>query len=412
MNNKLITSTLLFLLLLSGKIKTMNPEDIQSFFRECTEEKTLEECSALVQHAQQLDDIARQTTDKILPLNAFWRDSYKSSLKTPTQSVVQKKPECPFCDQFSRPQDDVSNFILERNKHSITMFNRFPYVPLHFLIVPLRHIAKWDQLTPDEQNELMQQGGTWIKKLKKLGVGGAHFYFNLEAKCAGATLPGHIHAQLLSRWDGDRSVITHLLGQALIQNERKANSLLQGFYDFTHNNNESEGTKKLVQVYNQFSRILRSTHTEPVTEDNNCYICEVEKQKNDAVHLLVKRFAHWAVMINRFGYAGGHLRVVSRAHGKSIDNLTNEEREELAHAMNQSQFILKQTIQPDGLNMVISDGRCSGTPFKDHVLCDIVPRMPNDSSTTAIICARPIMEKDVDLLRDRLIEAFKSNDAS
>lgn len=358
--------------------------------------KEQSECAAILNQVQELDTLAaRIKMPNVLPFNAPWRDSYRAQIDL--DKKIEKPKLCPFCDQFSRPQDDTHNFILERNTSCVLMFNRSAYLPLHFLIIPYKHVSKLTDLSDDERHELLQKGSIWLHKLKKIGVGGANFHFNLESKSAGASLPEHLHGHILSRWSGDESALTWLIGQDIIAQEHKL--LFASFAPFNE--------KKLGRVFQPFCQLLASK-ADYKEKNKECYVCHVIKDETqDFKNLMVKRFKEWHVMLYRFGYAAGHLLLLSNEHGKSFDTLTPNQLAEFNQTLILCQEKLKETLTFDGYNISINEGTCSGNPFADHVCCNIIGRTQNDTSATAVLCGRPIMEKNLDLLCKRLQENFK-----
>lgn len=60
--------------------------------------------------------------------------------------------DCPFC--LAPKMDDEKALIVARGTHAYVLLNLFPYNSGHVLICPYRHIAMYDEATPDEQLKL------------------------------------------------------------------------------------------------------------------------------------------------------------------------------------------------------------------------------------------------------------------
>jgi len=128
---------------------------------------------------------------------APWRIKY-------VQGLTQEGT-CFLCDYIASPEEDVKNFVLWRTSEAIVVFNRFPYNNGHLLIAPIRHIASLEQLTDVEMTAMIRlirdcQKALWLA----IRPHGFNIGMNF-GRCAGAGLPGHVHAHVVPRWDGDTS---------------------------------------------------------------------------------------------------------------------------------------------------------------------------------------------------------------
>jgi ATP adenylyltransferase len=83
------------------------------------------------------------------------------------------------------------------------MMNRFPYNNGHLLVFPGRHISSLDELTADEDRDLMD----WIKRSTRalqrvMRPDGFNIGMNLGRE-AGAGYEEHLHFHIVPRWRGD-----------------------------------------------------------------------------------------------------------------------------------------------------------------------------------------------------------------
>ena len=90
-----------------------------------------------------------------------------------------------------------------RGKRVFSILNRFPYTGGHALVTPYEHAADIDDIDDDTYIELM----IMLKQLKAaisraISPSGFNIGFNL-GQCAGAGIPGHLHAHIVPRWPGD-----------------------------------------------------------------------------------------------------------------------------------------------------------------------------------------------------------------
>ncbi len=114
----------------------------------------------------------------------------------------KKEKGCVFCNRINRKKDRP-DLILYRGKYSFVILNKYPYNSGHLMVVPNRHIASFEILTPEERCEifdlLAKTEGAIRRAMKPQG-------FNIGAnlgKAGGAGIEDHLHFHVIPRWLGD-----------------------------------------------------------------------------------------------------------------------------------------------------------------------------------------------------------------
>jgi ATP adenylyltransferase len=129
---------------------------------------------------------------------APWRLSYVTAAQVPA-------PGCIFCDPSAGRDIDL---VVLRGRSAYVILNLYPYNNGHLMVVPNRHLAALEALTPDEQMELMQ-----LARLSEMALNeayrpqGINVGINL-GKAAGAGIENHLHIHLVPRWSGDTNFMT------------------------------------------------------------------------------------------------------------------------------------------------------------------------------------------------------------
>jgi ATP adenylyltransferase len=109
---------------------------------------------------------------------------------------------CLLCDK-PREENDRTNLILSRGPLTYTIMNLFPYANGHLMIVPYRHCADLNQLSPEESLEIMQAAQRSVQILQQaFKAEGFNVGFNL-GRAAGAGIIDHLHLHVVPRWVGD-----------------------------------------------------------------------------------------------------------------------------------------------------------------------------------------------------------------
>ena len=109
--------------------------------------------------------------------------------------------ECPFCLAVDKTDEDA--LIVFRGEHAYALLNLFPYNSGHMLVCPYRHIATYDQASPEEVAEIAVLTQQAMRVLKS--ISGAHG-FNIgmnQGEVAGAGIAGHLHQHIVPRWRND-----------------------------------------------------------------------------------------------------------------------------------------------------------------------------------------------------------------
>jgi ATP adenylyltransferase len=111
---------------------------------------------------------------------------------------------------------DRDNLVVARNEFAVAVLNRYPYNNGHLLVAPLRHVAKLQDLTPDDHLAHMKFISHACEVMAKLmNAEGFNIGLNL-GRIAGAGVPGHLHWHVLPRWSGDTNFMPTLNGTNVI----------------------------------------------------------------------------------------------------------------------------------------------------------------------------------------------------
>jgi ATP adenylyltransferase len=145
-------------------------------------------------------------------LHAYWRMDY-------IQAPKGAESGNPFRD-LPQLGDDRRALIVHRSRLTYLLLNRFPYNAGHLLVVPYREVADLPGLTTEERTDFFATLVFGEELLRRtLRPDGFNIGVNLGS-AAGAGIPGHLHAHIVPRWNGDTNFMpvigaTRVLPQAL-----------------------------------------------------------------------------------------------------------------------------------------------------------------------------------------------------
>ncbi len=120
--------------------------------------------------------------------------------------------KCPFCSEIA-DQNDEKHLILGRYKYNVVYVALKPYTNKgHLLIVPYAHVARLEFLETEALYELASLQDHCMRILNEVyrfTEFNAGFNFG---KNAGASIPDHLHAHILPRWQGDAGFMQRIAG--------------------------------------------------------------------------------------------------------------------------------------------------------------------------------------------------------
>jgi ATP adenylyltransferase len=137
-----------------------------------------------------------------------WRMEYIQANK--------EEPEdrgCVFC--ALRDGLDEDDRILYRGASAFVTLAKYPYNPGHLLVLPVRHVADLEDVTPEENAETAAMLQRSIRALRAAANPHA---FNVGVnlgRVAGAGIPEHLHWHVVPRWGGDTNFMP-VVGQTRV----------------------------------------------------------------------------------------------------------------------------------------------------------------------------------------------------
>jgi ATP adenylyltransferase len=115
---------------------------------------------------------------------------------------------CPFCRIPTL--GDRDGLVVARGEVVYAVLNLHPYNPGHLMVVPYRHVAALEELTPAESAGLADFTRRAVVAVKAASEPhGFNVGLNL-GHVAGGSLADHLHQHVVPRWGGDANFITVL----------------------------------------------------------------------------------------------------------------------------------------------------------------------------------------------------------
>lgn len=140
---------------------------------------------------------------------AGWRSDYIEGVGGESGEPAEKGG-CVFCRILASGRPDEETYVLWRHPSgaAVALLNAYPYGSGHLMLMPTRHCASPEDLTPEEGAAVWQGVTEAVTALRAAYLpDGLNIGANL-GRAAGAGIPDHFHVHALPRWSGDTNFMT------------------------------------------------------------------------------------------------------------------------------------------------------------------------------------------------------------
>jgi len=117
------------------------------------------------------------------------------------------------------------------------------------------------------------------------------------------------------------------------------------------------------------------------------------------------------IMLNRFPYNNGHIMIAPRRHVATPELLTRAERSLIADLVSASVGLLREALNPSGMNVGANLGRSAGAGIAEHMHWHIVPRWDGDTNFITVLDSTRVISQHLNASFKVLSELFKTIDA-
>jgi ATP adenylyltransferase len=139
---------------------------------------------------------------------------------------------------------------------------------------------------------------------------------------------------------------------------------------------------------------------------SGCLFCQSLKSKKKNYIFIKNRYSF--AMLNMFPYNNGHVMVSPNRHIGDLKNLTDKETADIFKTLRQVFYLLDDILQPQGYNVGMNIGKCSGAGVPGHLHLHIVPRWEADTNFMPIMSNTKIISQSLDELYVELKTNVKS----
>lgn len=145
-------------------------------------------------------------------------------------------------------------------------------------------------------------------------------------------------------------------------------------------------------------------------KSRECVFCKLpaEDQEQDRRNLILARFAHCFLILNRFPYTSGHLMVVLHRHVAFLEDAAAAELHEIMEIARRCEAALRAVYSPDGFNIGLNIGRSAGAGIAGHLHLHVLPRWHGDANFVSAIGETRVIPEDLQTTYSRLAPHFSN----
>jgi ATP adenylyltransferase len=118
---------------------------------------------------------------------------------------------------------------------------------------------------------------------------------------------------------------------------------------------------------------------------SNFFVRYWETPERDRESFVVHRSEHGMILLNRYPYVNGHLLVALGEARPRLADYGAAQRAAFWTLIEQAMALAQATLDPQGLNMGINEGRAAGAGVPEHVHAHVVPRWNGDTNFMAAV---------------------------
>lgn len=105
----------------------------------------------------------------------------------------------------------------------------------------------------------------------------------------------------------------------------------------------------------------------------------------DIPNHVIARTSHGLICLNAFPYANGHLLVALGEPAPRLLDYTPEQRAQFWSLVDTAADLLERTLQPQGINFGVNQGRAAGAGVPQHLHAHLVPRWGGDVNFMTVV---------------------------
>ncbi|CAG1010856.1 ATP adenylyltransferase [Phycisphaerales bacterium] len=123
--------------------------------------------------------------------------------------------------------------------------------------------------------------------------------------------------------------------------------------------------------------------------------------QDDLKNHVVVRTVHGLILLNKYPYANGHLLVALGEARPTLLDYEPAQRAQLWKLVEAAADLMQRTLEPQGINIGINQGRAAGAGVPQHFHAHLVPRWGGDVNFMAVVGNVRVIPASLEAMTDR-----------
>ena len=141
-------------------------------------------------------------------------------------------------------------------------------------------------------------------------------------------------------------------------------------------------------------------------KSKGCIFCQANRSKDKGY--VIMKTQHSLALLNIYPYNNGHIMIAPQRHTSGLSRLKDNELLDIMRCINSITQILDKVLKPQGYNIGINVGACSGAGVTGHLHIHIVPRWRGDTNFMPVLSDSKVISQSLRELSKRLKSALKN----
>ena len=117
-------------------------------------------------------------------------------------------------------------------------------------------------------------------------------------------------------------------------------------------------------------------------------------------HVII-RTAEGLILLNAFPYANGHLLVALGEPAPRLLDYSPQQRASLWALVDRAADLMERTLEPQGINFGVNQGRAAGAGVPQHLHAHLVPRWGGDTNFISVVGQVRVIPSSLEAMWER-----------
>lgn len=134
-----------------------------------------------------------------------------------------------------------------------------------------------------------------------------------------------------------------------------------------------------------------------------------DQASQDAEHFVIERDAHGLILLNLYPFTNGHLLVALGDARPRLLDYEPAQRVALWKLVDRATDLVERTLNCQGINIGVNQGRAAGAGVPQHLHVHVVPRWSGDTNFITVVGEIRVIPAALELMYARFRDAAKAH---